>query len=540
MKQISISIMSFMILSSSIFSAVGGIGKDNDYSPQSNQGRPLQIDTSKIDIIFEKSEYLDNRTSGNISINFSLRNKMSRQINTTLRGDVSIYNYISEINIIVVPNDITINLTPYEIINKSFKILMVNSKRFQIGYSFQFNIHSTKSDDNYYCANHTKYSNIVPISIKMIKPAVNEGTYVYRVGEIKSPTNFLINITNYFESTINAIINGKYLYDKWGKEIEVKGKSSLIIQIPVTFPQAFIDGVESDFNELRFFYISTGNFTSYIGYDNNNNDFTNITCCMINTYCVPNMKIEMSDRIFQLNIPKEIKIYITSKLKTVQKNVRFEIHISGILSDRISHEGTIFLEELQPDNQTTINYSIFPHISGRFIFSLSGNLDNHKIIFTSEITITDDISLETNYYSMSNKKILGQKFLLQVAITNYYSVPIDNLKIRVVLTNREGFLMQQDFIIIDQNDRQINIIESGGTRHLSFNITFRSSGSYELYLVAFWANNASINDDEKRIEYLIKKPEANISTYYGLIMINTLVIIPKIIDIWVRKKRKIE
>jgi hypothetical protein len=515
-------------------SEVGGIVPTSDrlyFSgyPPSN----LVPITDRIDIVFETPVYSGHDFTGNLTINATLVNKLDSNVNLSMTVLVGVpfgtrptgLNYGSE------QWFERISLSSNESLKYHYNLMLTN----RTDWSFFARCHIIGQDPTtgeYICMNSTDIIGLGPVSLKVSKPVPSGGYCAVGIGT-RSP--IALDVTNYSnESLEGTIADGR----EFSQQVVLAPNSTKSIAAIFQSPNQ-----EGSFSP-SYFFISHST-SSYIGFDLIEGIAANVTAPYLNIEVVKLLRVNVNNLDIELDAPGSLNISIISMADKVLRNQRFDVHIDGWMNKSISHAGFFMVDELVPGKRVNIPYNIFSRIAGYFRLRIQTEFQGQSYLFNFGLDISTDLDINYNVYygkdrEQYNMRELGDRLSMEGTVQNLYPYPLHDIIVTVIMIEDiGGFLSRDDFLTVRPGELRIENLASGQKVPFLFNVTCDSPGDYNLKVGAFWGGNATPGGFLDGRTVTASRPSAIPVLNYIIPAACVVIVLPKVLDLIIRKRRKV-
>ena len=490
---------------------------------------PAELPGKLLDIAFDKSEYVIQNFSGNMTMNLTFTSNSGSEENVSL---MSSFRTITESYELHLQSNLSwpryVVLAPYGTQTIQVKVSISKLSSISNGYFVKATYEVTAYNNHIYGYNSTTIISYGRYSIKIIEPVVVSNNYHVLVG---ASLVVRLNVTNYSDIAIDGTLRG---YQS-SKHVFLGPGSSMVLSFKI-----------GPFHEVTskniVFSLSADSSYTQIGFDMIGGKPANIADSAFSLHIQKLIDIGVGHYRLELAQPGTVDIYVLSGSSSTIRNIRFTVEILGWLSERMSHPGEFTIADLKPWNKTRVSYNITPHVAGTFSLKVSTaqngglfcSLNGELAVFTS--TAPSLYSPE----SIEGDRHMGDREFINGTFTNNYPYALHNVKLLVMLEHDfHGLLSKEQFLGFSPAEMSFAGIESNQTVDFAFNVTLSSPGSWKLAVVALWEGNASCGGSGILHELHVHRTRFAYSPI-GIVMAVAIVAsAPKAIDIVIRRRRGI-
>jgi len=500
----------------------------SDYMPGS-----LEPITDKIDIVYETPVYSSHDLSGNLTINATLVNKLDSSVNLTIKAlvEAPYGRKIAGLNYGYAQFFERISLSPLESLKYRYNLTLTNKTNLSFFARCHF-IGQDPTSEEYICMNHTDIIGLGPVSIKVSKPVPSGGDFVAGTGT-RCPIT--LNITNYSDQPVEGTITDGGAFSE---RIVLSPRSTKMVD-------AFFNSPNQERSFSIYYSFSSDTTSSNIGFDLIDGIAANVTNPSIDIEVVKLLRVKVGNPNLELAEPGSLNISVVSMVNKVLRNQRFDVIIFGWMNKSISHAGCFVIKELVPGKKVNMAYNIFSRVAGDFGMRVQTEIQGQSYWFNFGLGISTDLDINYNIYYGKDRGYLtlldlGDMLAMEGTIQNLYPFPLHDVTVTVMMIEDiGGFLSRDDFLTVKPGELRIENLASGQKVPFEFNVTCDSPGGYNLKVGAFWGGNATPGGVLDGRTVTVSRPSAIPVLNYIILVACVVVLLPKIIDLIIRQRRKV-
>jgi hypothetical protein len=426
---------------------------------------------------------------------------------------------------------VRISLTSFETLEYQYNLTLTNKTDLSFFARCHF-IGQDSTTEEYLCINHTDIIGLGPVSIKVSKPAISGGYIAIGAG---GNCPITVDMTNYSNATLEGTIaDGRSVAEK----VVLAPKST--ISVVATYRSSTREGSYSS-----SYYFISDTTSSYIGFDIVDGTVTNVTFPSLNIEVVQLLRVKVSPLELQLDVQESLNISVISMASTVLRNQRFDVFIYGWMKDRISHAGYFVVKELVPGKEVNLAYKFYSRVTGNFRMNIKTEILGQSYLFRFWPGISTALDINYGVYYGKDREQntlldLGDGLAMVGTIQNLYPYPLRNVTVTVMMIEDiGGFLSRDDFLTVKPGELRIENLASGQKVPFAFNVTCDSPGDYNLRVAAFWGGNATPGGVLDGRTVTVSRPSAIPVLNYIIPAACVVLVLPKILDLIIRKRRKV-
>ena len=508
--------------------------KEDDYP-----GRPA--DDFKVDIIFEKPVYSGWNLTGNLSLNATIVNRLDQDLNLTVSGfgGYPFYTHPRDLDILDYSRTDWVVRESWFILprfgnkNVQFNLSISTSDHKCVAYTMRYYVYAMDNPDRVPVGvNHTDIVGLGPVCVKIISPVPSGGRFSLRTN---TGYTVKVEVRNYSDDTLEGTL---WSYYGDPHNLLLGPHSSEMVVFSQRTPAR-------EETERMDYYFWSQNVSSYIGFDLAGDVATNVTAPHLDVEAIELLRVNLIQYPIELAVPAEVNFSVLSMADKTLRDQRFEVHLHGWMSEKVTHQGYFAIKELVPRNESTVPYKVVSRVGGTFRAHIVTYVDGQRYQFEETIRFNYHIDINSRIEYWNNrdpewKLHLGERVALKGYIKNLYPDSLHDVTITVMMiADIGGFLSREDFMTVEPREIKVGSLEPNQTVPFAFNVTQDSAGKYNIVIGVFWDGNATPGGLFEANRAEVSRPSAVPALSNILPAVPVVAVIPKIIDAVIRRWRKI-